>query len=325
MAGYTLSKDGDVAGSYNEQAGWVVKFDYNNNISWQKIIPESDGVSAFLKTKDDGCIFSCIITVVNGEQRTGQPQIIRLVNDGSVLWSKNIHTSPSVIDTAANAGFIASGYTTNANVPGYHKGLDAWLLRLDGEGNTIWERAYGGSNNDFLQGRTAVYSGTTFPISTSTNAPWNTYIPAISAKDGGYYFAVSTGSNDGDVSGFHYNSRNGYRFDIWAVKIMPEINPVVVNTKTLLQHPHLFKHTLFPNPAKNTVTIAFNAQQTAETVIEIFNAQGLLIKKIKPGNTQKGTSYRYELNLTGLPAANYVYRIKNGASIGTGTLIKQNN
>ncbi|WP_136468782.1 hypothetical protein [Flagellimonas onchidii] len=109
---------------------------------------------------------------------------------GEVDWVKNYggsgeDTAQSVIQTAdggyAVLGFSNSmdgdivGKTTNVN--------DYWLLKLDTEGNLIWNKTYGGSKDDRGQS-------------------------VVQTKDGGYAIVGYAMSDDGDGSnneGFHDN------------------------------------------------------------------------------------------------------------------------
>ena len=92
---------------------------------------------------------------------------------------------------ANDGGYLVLGNTrsTDGDVTGKTAtDLDYWLLKLDANGEKIWDRTYGGSQDD----KAANIANT---------------------SDGGYIISGYTASNDGDVSenaGFH---------DFWIVKI----------------------------------------------------------------------------------------------------------
>ena len=99
-------------------------------------------------------------------------------------------------------GYIFAALTTSldSNVLGIHRWLgnpnfaapDVWVVRLDLRGNIIWQKCYGGSDND--QPHAIILSG-----------------------KGGYVIGAITISVDGDVSGFHGTERNKY--DVWLCEI----------------------------------------------------------------------------------------------------------
>lgn len=78
--------------------------------------------------------------------------------------------------------------TNDGDVSGNHGGMDAWVMRLDGAGNIMWQKCFGGSGYDFA-----------YDIKETT--------------DGGFVIAAATSSTDGDVTG------NNGDTDIWIVNI----------------------------------------------------------------------------------------------------------
>ncbi|TRW22213.1 T9SS type A sorting domain-containing protein [Flavobacterium zepuense] len=68
---------------------------------------------------------------------------------------------------------------------------DIWLLKIDSEGNEVWSKTFGGSDNEFL----------------------SSFEPT---SDGGYVMCGYTFSNDGDVLGNHGD------YDMWVVKLDTE-------------------------------------------------------------------------------------------------------
>lgn len=114
---------------------------------------------------------------------------------GDVIWVKTFGGSDEddAIDVVqANDGnYIVLGYTKSmdGDVTGKTSpDVDYWLLKIDSDGNKIWDKTFGGSGEDRATG-------------------------ISKTNDGGYIISGFTGSDDGDVSenaGFH---------DYWIVKI----------------------------------------------------------------------------------------------------------
>lgn len=74
--------------------------------------------------------------------------IIKLDKNGEFIWQKICGGSnEDVANSVAllpNGDMIVVGYTTSFGA----KGKNAWILRLDSQGNVKWEKVYGGSKND---------------------------------------------------------------------------------------------------------------------------------------------------------------------------------
>ena len=90
-------------------------------------------------------------------------------------------------------GHISAGYNNdkNGDVTINHGNTDAWIVKTSETGKIQWQRSYGGSEYDDAS-------------------------DIKNTNDGGYIFAGSTGSYDGDVTGQHGSG------DVWVVKINSE-------------------------------------------------------------------------------------------------------
>ncbi len=120
--------------------------------------------------------------------------LVKLDDTGGVIWEKTLGGSTSDIlydlKQTADGGYIAIGKTNSPNIPGYHNNYDMWIVKFDSNGNTEWQKAFGGASDD---------EGASI----------------IQTAGGDYVALASTGSDDGDVSIKHGGV--GY-MDIWMVK-----------------------------------------------------------------------------------------------------------
>jgi len=90
-----------------------------------------------------------------------------------------------------NNYLIAGGSVSNDGDISYNHGEgDGWLIKLDGDGNLIWEKTYGGSSGEY----------------------WMRIIPDLNDN---YYLLGSSYSSDGDISNDPYPEST----DFWIVKI----------------------------------------------------------------------------------------------------------
>ena len=118
-----------------------------------------------------------------------------------VTWQKTLggtdYERVESIQQTTDGGYIFVGYTdsNNGDVSGNHpdtysggNSWDVWVVKLDSLGNIQWQKSLGGSGYD---------EGASI----------------IQTADGGYIFAGTTTSDDGDVSGYHGGE------DVWIVKL----------------------------------------------------------------------------------------------------------
>jgi pimeloyl-ACP methyl ester carboxylesterase len=124
--------------------------------------------------------------------------LIRLNTNGALLWQTNY--GGSAIDglfsmtQVADGGFALGGYSgsTNGNKSSpFFGALDYWLVRIDTNGNKLWDKTYGGSGYDYLQ-------------------------RVVATSDGGFLlggFSDST-NNSGNKVGTNYGG-----LDYWVVRV----------------------------------------------------------------------------------------------------------
>ncbi|MCD4731144.1 MAG: T9SS type A sorting domain-containing protein, partial [Bacteroidales bacterium] len=166
-------------------------------IDWQKCFGGSDNDRAFSieQTSDGGYI------VIGGTESTDgnvtgnngyvDAWVIKLNALGELDWQKSLggfgeDGGFSIIQTE-EGGYIFCGQT-DAPFQGHQGQMDCWVVKLNEDGNTEWNKCFGGTVMD--HGRSVVQT-----------------------TDGGYFITGISNSNDGDVSGNHGGS------DIWVVKL----------------------------------------------------------------------------------------------------------
>ncbi|MCL2011067.1 MAG: hypothetical protein FWG71_11075 [Synergistaceae bacterium] len=200
VAGFTNSNDGDVSGNNGGEDAWVVKLDSAGGIEWQRCLggSGSDGASSVQQTSDGGFIVAGATYSndgdVSGNNGNLDAWVVKLDSTGGIEWQRCIggykEDHAYYVQQTSDDGYIVAGFTesNDGDVSGNNGGWDAWVVKLDSAGGIEWQRCIGGSEEDH-----AYYVQQT--------------------GDGGYIFAGSTRSNDGDVSG-----NNGSR-DAWVVKL----------------------------------------------------------------------------------------------------------
>jgi hypothetical protein len=91
--------------------------------------------------------------------------IVKLKCFGSIVWKKLL--GGSGLDKAHSAcqlsdgGYMAAGetYSNNGNVSGNHGQSDYWVVKLDANGNLLWQHCFGGTAIDMARSVSAAPDG----------------------------------------------------------------------------------------------------------------------------------------------------------------------
>jgi hypothetical protein len=138
----------------------------------------------------------------------------------------------------------------------YHGGSsDIWLVKMDGQGNILWQKCYGGSEDDYAY-------------------------QIIQTRDSGFLFVGITWSDDGDISFNHGNT------DIWLVKVdsngsMQWQQSIGGSSGEKVQHIMQLKNGKFlmacaSGSSNGTFPLHYGSQFTADAWIAIIHPNGLL-------------------------------------------------
>lgn len=182
-------------------------------IQWQKCLGGSKWEVAFdiCETSDGGYIVAGYSNSQNGDVTVNKGNydywIVKLNTAGDIQWQKTYGGSlddiPTSIEEVTGGGYIVAGYSesNNGDVGSNKGGRDIWVIRLNGSGDLVWSKTFGGSEDDGAR--------LDYPLFAEE-------IGAVSIKqtpDGGYILASGSESNDGDVQG------NTSGMNYWILKL----------------------------------------------------------------------------------------------------------
>lgn len=126
--------------------GYVVKVDADGKPIWQVHMDNSevDKLFSAVKTRD-GFVLAGLTTSLGGGSDVW---VIKISDNGHLTWSKTYDLGMDEAGRAValqddNQYFIA-GYTNSAGNGDY----DFLLLKIDSEGNLLWNKTYGGAQSD---------------------------------------------------------------------------------------------------------------------------------------------------------------------------------
>ena len=142
----------------------IVKYNKDGNMLWQKSWGgnKAEMFCGILETQDGGFIgygWSHSTDIVGLPNKGGQDAIIvKYDKDGNMLWQKswggNDKDYPKSIIQTQDGGFIVSGFSESTDIEGLpNKGSeDGIIVKYDKDGNMLWQKSWGGSDDDFFSG-----------------------------------------------------------------------------------------------------------------------------------------------------------------------------
>ncbi len=228
VCGYTGAKE------WGEVDCWVIKLDETVNTVWDKIFGGIgwDETNSILQTEDGGyVVFGFVQSKNKGRE---DAWIAKLDENGEMVWDKTFGGSQndevfSGIKTA-DGGYAVCGYTESKGAGGY----DAWIAKLDENGEIVWDKAFGGIEaevaNSIIQTGDGGYvlAGYTWSEGAGREDAWIIKLDEngeivwdktfggsdedvarciIQAEDGGYVLAGYT------------ESKGAGRYDAWVIKL----------------------------------------------------------------------------------------------------------
>ena len=252
---------------------WILKMDETGNLEWEQTFGGGflDYAESVIETSDGGYLvagYSYSNSIV-GNDREADALILKLSQTGEVEWYKayggELYEVFNTVQETPDGGYICLGWSDSSDddvSENYGYG-DYWLVRLDVEGNLIWEKSFGGTQYD------------------------ESYCDIVITEDGGYILAGASQSNDGYVPG------NYGDYDIWIIKLSPEtMGMTELENQTIL----------YPNPTTGIINIQTKEKINSVSVYNAAG-QKVPLNSLNKENTSidisslPGGIYFIELNL----------------------------
>ena len=127
---------------------WVLKLDADGSIDWQKTYGAGlwEFAGAIQQTRDGGYILTGHTSSFGADEY--DVWVLKLAADGAIQWQRIYNKTgyegpPPVIRQTSDGGYILTAGTVSGGK------WDLWMLKLDAGGNIVWQRQYGGTENDW--------------------------------------------------------------------------------------------------------------------------------------------------------------------------------
>ncbi len=300
---------------------WVVKTDSNGNKLWDNRYGglQDEFLTSVVATTDGGGLFGGYSkSVAGGDHSQGNVGsfdywVIRVNSNGTKLWDKNFGGNFNdwlfCMSNYSDGGFILggqsfSGVSGDKSEPNHDPtpaGSDMWVIRIDANGNKIWDRTIGGNEVEdigyiietddkglMINGES--YSNTggdktednlgieqTWVVKTDSSGviQWDKTIFTTGHDEKGGAFPINdlcflvVNYTDSDTGGYKTQMSKGFG-DFWMVKMCDITVGLDETTQNNLN--------IFPNPAEEYLILQFENQNVPYR-FRITNIQGQLIKK----------------------------------------------
>lgn len=203
IVGSTASSDGLFPINKGERDVFVFKVDSTGDVLWSRIYggTKTDVAKDITLLRDGGFAVTGWTHSRNGDLGLAHSDssdvfVLRLNSDGKMLWSKTIggldaDNGHSIMQTPDD-GFIVVGHTKSQDGDFLAKSIgkfDIFVLKLDLQGNILWVKTYGGTDNDFASS-------------------------VINTRDGGIALCGTSNSNSGTFRGMNHGD-----YDIVILKL----------------------------------------------------------------------------------------------------------
>ena len=178
---------------------WGTKIDAQGNLQWRRYFggTNNDRAHAVVRAWDGGYVMAGFSESddfdISNTRGSYDFWVVKVSEEGEKLWERSY--GGSGIDIAydisltSDGAYVITGHTISSDqeVSNPLGESDIWLIKIDKEGQLLWERSYGGSGFDLGQS-------------------------VVPARRGGYILAGNTKSTNGHVS------ENFGENDLWVLR-----------------------------------------------------------------------------------------------------------
>jgi len=280
---------------------WLIKTDKDGSSEWSKTHggSESDGSVEVQQTTDGGYILIGW-TYSFGISGTRDVWLIKTNENGSSEWTKTFSRSSQDIGLSVkqttDGGYIIVGKTQID----FHT-TDAWLIKTDANGDSLWTKIFGGDRvdvaDDVLE---AVDGGYVFVGHSNTSLMGQVWLVKTDVNGKSIYEKTYGGINSDSGHSFQQTKDGGYIIigstksyrdkkegDIFLVKVDSE-GKLSTNT-SIAELPNKFSlQQNYPNPFNPTTTLRFDLPEVSDATVTIYNMLGQKVRTFNMNDTPAG-------------------------------------
>ena len=219
---------------FGEEDVWIIKTDALGLIDWNVNYggSQNDRGAQILQTDEGGYIL--IGEKYNNESEDSDLWILKINSQGEISWDKTFggleNDAGYDIKKVNSGGYLLLGSTNSYG----NGGSDIWLIMIDQNGNELWSKTFGSSNNEYGRSIIDAEDGGYLLFATSEsfgndntdlhnikvdstgNEEWNKSFGGFYGKNGN---VVKKSPNGGYILiSSRYNFNDG-SYDMWLIKM----------------------------------------------------------------------------------------------------------
>jgi hypothetical protein len=240
---------------------WVVKVNDTGSVMWNKSYGWlRDDVGEAITSTPDGCYMIAGYTNSIGKGNYDF-LLLKIDSSGNVLWYRTYGGSQA--DTADAIESVPGGYIVAGNTLSFGaNNSKAWVLKVDLNGNLIWDKMIGGSDYDMptsiivsayggyvIGGWTTSYGAGErdfwiFKLDSNGNLQWSRTV-----RQNGYteaYSAIELGQNEFLMAGWSSAVGKGGLYDYYVIKINVDPSQTLSEARVYESTPNLSWNWLSP-------------------------------------------------------------------------------
>ncbi len=243
---------------------------------------------------------------------------------GDIQWVRtyggNADDLANSICAAQDGGFLLAGYTYS-----YSDNSDIYLVRIDGDGDTLWTRFYGITEYDVAISVSPTFDGgfivAGFTDSLCHSVPYVIRLNSSGdilwtkiwgSEGGGGFFSVQQTSDSGYIAAGQYNGL------IYLAKLDSDSLPVAPRDIAAL--PSQYSFVVYPNPFNSSTTLSFILPRAGRTVLTVYDIMGRKVRLLQNDLIQVGT-HRIVFNASTLPSGVYFAYLRSDRFSATQKLL----
>lgn len=301
---------------------WLIRTNSNGDTIWTKNYGgDGNDFCSDIKISHEGGII-----MGGGEKGNGDSHydwwLLKTDISGNIDWQK---VWGSVKDEWINEiykitdGYIIAGITRSYG----HGKTDGWLRKIDKEGNSIWDKTFGGSEDDYINDVIQTTDGGYIFIGSTKSFGEGDYDYWINRLDseGNIIWSETYGGEDWDAARFVILSEeNSYLIggetysqgsgdsDAWLIKLKTNNDNLINQNYNLITRNFYLKQN-YPNPFNSLTKIKYSIPNESNVILSVYSLNGRLIKTLVEDHKKAGC-YEEKWNATNLPTGIYIYRIE---------------
>ncbi|MEZ4887043.1 MAG: T9SS type A sorting domain-containing protein [Chitinophagales bacterium] len=344
MTGFSTNFPNELGQAY------IIKTDSLGNMEWQDDyggLNSSDEGIEIIQTADGGYLVMGWTSIQNSNRDVW---LFKIDSLGNMLWDKKygswfFEECKDILEV--EDGYVLVGYQYQA--PNQDEGSRGYILKIDKEGNLLWEKTYTGVSEYYgtrlddafwevreLEDKSLAvignsrnynelerFSGILVKLTAEGDSLWTkVYSNSISTHQ--FWDFEVTEDNGFVICGFTLGVESGTQ-DGWVLKTdslgntcQPANCDSIITTSIHYEVTTNYPTQFFPNPAQNRVTFQHRLPKGKEAVLEVYDLEGREMGNWRLDSREE----ELELDLKDWESGLYLYRVRiEGREVSSGKLV----